>query len=307
MGTVITQSAFGATAGRALQAANDELARLEALLSRFHSDSEVSQINRQAGVSDIRLSLDTLHVLEFAAEYSQLYGGLFDVTVGPLVRLWQRYRAERQAPARAAVDAALALAAHADLVIDAATGRAGLRRCGQSIDLGGIGKGYAGDRLLAIYREYDVTSALVNLGGHVVAIGQKPDGSPWRVGVRHPRREDLVLGLVSVADKTVVTSGDYQRFFVDRDGRRYHHILDPHTGYPADAGLSSVTIVTASSTLADVLSTAVFVAGSEIGSNIIGMCPGVEAILVDKASRVLVTPGLRGCFEVAGDIDVSFM
>jgi thiamine biosynthesis lipoprotein len=307
MGTVITQSVFGVSAGPAQQDANREIARLEALLSRFQADSEVSQINRLAGAGTVCLSPDTLCVLELAVEYSLRCSGFFDVTIGPLVRLWQQCKAERQAPPGAAIDAARALVAHGDLIIEFAAGAAGLRRRGQSIDLGGIGKGYAGDRLLAIYREHDVTSAVINLGGNVVTIGSKPDGSPWRVGVRHPRREDAVLGLVSVTDKAVVTSGDYQRFFVDRDGRRHHHILDPRTGYPADAGLSSVTIVAASSTVADVLSTAVFVAGLEIGSSIIGSCPGVEAILVDTRSRVFLTPGLRGCFEAARDIDVSFV
>ena len=131
---------------------------------------------------------------------------------------------------------------------------------------------------------------------NVVTLGDKPDGSPWQIGIQHPRRESSLIGAVSVVNQTVVTSGDYQRFFVDRDGRRHHHILDPRTGYPADAGLSSVTIVAASSTVADVLSTAVFVAGLEIGRSIIGSCPGVEAIFVDTKSRVSLTPGLRGCF-----------
>jgi thiamine biosynthesis lipoprotein len=305
MGTIMSQMLHGRQADSALRAAARELRQIESLLSRFRPDSEISRINRQAGAGDVRLSPVACHAITLAAEEARRYSGFFDVTVGPLVCLWQRCRLEHRSPWPAEIDVALALVGHADLTIDRATRSVGLRRRGQSIDLGGFGKGYAGDRLLDLYLAHGVRSALVNLGGHVLAVGTKPDRSPWRVGISHPRCEGRLLGLVAVADRAVVTSGDYQRFFVDRAGHRWHHIVNPRTGYPAESGLSSVTIIAASSTTADVLSTAVFVAGLARGLDLLRACPDIQAILVDTSDRVYLTAGLRGQFEAAPGIDVS--
>ena len=133
----------------------------------------------------------------------------------------------------------------------------------------------------------------------MVSLGTKPDGSPWRVGVQHPRREGELLGVVLVCGESVVTSGDYQRYFVDDCGRRQHHILDPATGWPAASGLTSVTIVSPDSCAADALSTAVFVAGLERGVDMLRALPGAEALIVDVESRVYVTRGLLDRFSAA--------
>lgn len=303
MGTVITHQVFGAHAREALSAAEAEVARLEGLLSRFLPSSEISEINRNAGAQSVQVGAETYQVLSEAADYSASCGGLFDVTVGPLVSLWQRSGEDSRPPEEAEIKWAMALVDYADLMLDPDDRTARLRREGQSVDLGGFGKGFAGDRVLDVHREHGIFSAFINLGGNVAAMGTKPDGSPWRVGIRHPRKEDELLGLVSVADKAVVTSGDYQRCFFDRDGRRHHHILDPSTGRPSESGLSSVTIVADSSSAADALSTIVFVAGLEKGLGFVRARPGAEAVLVDGACRVYVTRGLAGCFECADGTD----
>jgi thiamine biosynthesis lipoprotein len=307
MGTVINQHAFGRRAGEAQRAADSELRRLEDLLSRFRPGSEISEINRRAGRSAVQVSRDTYQVLLRAAEFSALSKGAFDVTVGPLVSLWQLGKGEGKVPRQEDIDRALALVGHSDLVADCEAQTVRLTRPGQSIDLGGIGKGYAGDRLRDVYKRHDISSALLNLGGNVVALGARPDGSPWRIGIRHPRNEDVLLGRLAVTDRAVVTSGDYQRFFLDRDGRRCHHLLDPCTGYPSESGLSSVTIVARSGCVADALSTAVFVSGLEQGLALVRACPGAEAIVVDTASRVYVTSGLRDHFEAAAAVSVTLM
>jgi thiamine biosynthesis lipoprotein len=178
---------------------------------------------------------------------------------------------------------------------------------GQSINLGGIGKGYAGDKFLEVFKKYGISSAYTNIGGNVVALGTKPDGSPWRVGIQHPRQESSLIGLVSVADKAVVTSGDYQRYFIGNNGKRYHHILDPSTGYPAESGVISVTIVADSSTVADALSTILFVAGMEKGLELLGRFPGVEAILVDMDLQVYITAGLMEYFQASEGISVDIL
>ena len=184
---------------------------------------------------------------------------------------------------------------------------AGLRSTGQSIDLGGIGKGFAGDRIREVFKCFDITSAYSNLGGNVVTLGAKPDGRPWRVGIQHPRREQELVGAVAVVDQTVVTSGDYQRYFTDEQGKRCHHILDPKTGYPAESGLMSVTIVSESSLVADALSTIVFVAGIDKGLECLRSFRHTEAILVDAGLQVYVTRGLEGRFQADQGITVTIL
>ncbi len=305
MGTAITHVAFGRRAEAAVRDGQAEVERLEDLLSRFRPGSEISRINRSAGTGAVQVSRDTFEVLTAAVHWSVVCEGLFDVTIGPLVALWQRAAAEERPPRKPDIDRALALVGYRDLVLDPGRRTANLRREGQSIDVGGIGKGYAGDKLLEVFRRHGVESGLVNLGGNVVSLGTKPDGMPWRVGIRHPREEEAILGFVQVTGQTVVTSGDYQRLFVDGEGRRHHHILNPATGHPAASGLSSVTIVAGNSCAADALSTAVFVAGMTRGLGLLRGQPGVEAVLVDMESRVYVTRGLRDGFQAADGIDVA--
>jgi FAD:protein FMN transferase len=184
---------------------------------------------------------------------------------------------------------------------------AGLKRPGQSIDLGGIGKGYDGDKFVEVFRKYGVSSAFTNLGGNVVALGAKPDGSPWRIGIRHPRQGDGLIGAVSVMNKAVVTSGDYQRYFLDAVGKRHHHILDPRSGYPADSGLMSVTVVAENSMDADALSTIVFITGMEKGLGLLEQFKATEAIVVDTDLMVYVTDGLKESFQVVEGINAGIL
>jgi thiamine biosynthesis lipoprotein len=167
---------------------------------------------------------------------------------------------------------------------------------GQSVDLGGIAKGYAGDEAIKIYKKHGIKSAYVNLGGNVVTLGTKPDGTPWRIGIQNPRAQNgYYLGTVEVTDKAIVTSGDYERYF-EADQIRYHHILDPQTGYPADSGLMSATVVTDVSVDADALSTAVFTLGLEKGMAMVKSLKGVEAILVTKDKEIYITEGIKSSF-----------
>lgn len=296
MGTEICHRAFGKHAEKALRAVEAEAKRLERLLSRFVPESEISGINRFAGRKKVTLSPDAFEVLALAAHFSGCCHGFFDVTIGPLVNLWN-VQNTAAVPDEVRIRQVLPLVNYADLLLDPAAKTAGLRQPGQSIDLGAIGKGYASDKFVEVFRNFGVTSAFTNLGGNVAVLGAKPDGSPWRVGIRHPRQENRLIGTVSVVDKAVVTSGDDQRYFVDGSGKRRHHILDPSTGYPSESGLLSATIVADSAAAADALSTALFVAGLEKGLGILESFPGAEAILVDGNLQVYVTPGLKDRFR----------
>jgi thiamine biosynthesis lipoprotein len=221
--------------------------------------------------------------------------------------LWHTARESLAQPDASSIQQVLPLVNDRDLILDPRERTAGLGNVGQSIDLGGIGKGFAGDKIVEVFREFGVSSACSNLGGNVVTVGAKPDGRPWQVGIQHPREENHLIGSVSVLDKTVVTSGDYQRCFTDSQGKRHHHILDPTTGYPAESGWISVSIVSDQSVAADALSTSLFVAGMERGLVFLKSFPQAEAILVDSDLQVYVTRGLRDCFQAAKGIKVTIL
>jgi thiamine biosynthesis lipoprotein len=308
MSTVMTHRAFGKYAEESLRAIRFEAVRLEELLSCFISRSEISRINRSAGIKCERLSDDTYEVLSRAIEFSRYCQGIFDVTIGPLVTLWNNGKDKFKPPEESSIRQILTLVDYTDLILDPCKKTAGLQRIGQSIDLGGIGKGFAGDKFLEVFKKYSVSSAFTNIGGNVVALGTKPDGSSWRVGIQHPRQENSLIGLVSVANKAVVTSGDYQRYFIGSNGKRYHHILDPSTGYPAEkSGLVSVTVVADSSTAADALSTILFVTGMEKGLELLRQFSGAEAIFIDMNLLVYVTRGLKDCFQAGEDINIEIV
>lgn len=313
MDTVMTHRAFGRHAAKALQAVKREAARLEGMLSRFLPESEIAKINESAGHALCSVSPETFDVLSCATGLSAACQGMFDVTIGPLVDLWSVGHGALRPPADAEIRRALSLVDYRDLLLDPVQRTAGLRRAGQAVDLGGIGKGYAADRFIRVFREYSVSSAFTNIGGNVAVLGARPDGSAWRIGIQHPRRPDALIGVVSVKDKVVVTSGDYQRFFEDGEGNRYHHILDPMTGYPSRSGVAGATVVADSSgngsMVADALSTAVFIAGLDIGVELISLYPGVGALFVgaestDAGLSVWVTRNLKGCFCAAQGVSV---
>ncbi len=305
MGTSITHRAFGRHSTEAMCAVQKEAQRLEGLLSRYLPESDVGRINRSAGISSEKVGSETFAVLERAAELSMNSQGLFDVTVGPLADLWN-YKHATEPPPDERIRRVLPLVHYQDLKLNAAEGTAGLKKRGQSADLGGIGKGYASDRFMEIFMEYGVTSAFSNIGGNVSTLGNKPDGLPWLVGIRHPRADGL-LGAVSVSGKAVVTSGDYERYFLDRHGRRFHHILNPVTGYPAESGLISVTVVADSAMAADALSTAVFVAGLERGVALLKSNSSTEAVLVDTRLRAYVTRSLRQSIRITAGITAQYI
>lgn len=307
MGTVITCKVFGEKAEEAVQAAYGEITRLENMLSRFVRDSEISRINSSAGISCEKVGSETYEVLSRTVGFSNCCHGCFDVTIGPLVCLWADAGKKSGPPGEADIARMLPLVDHNTLLLDPHEMTAGLERAGQSVDLGGVGKGYAADKVLEVIAGYGISSAFVNLGGNVAAMGAKPDGSAWHIGIRHPREENSLIGVVSVAERSVVTSGDYQRYFIGKDGKRYHHILDPNTGHPAESGLISATVVADSSSAADALSTALFVAGMRKGVGFLGSFPGAEAVFVGQDLSVYATKGLQGSFKANKGIDIEWI
>ncbi|OPZ88408.1 MAG: Thiamine biosynthesis lipoprotein ApbE precursor [Firmicutes bacterium ADurb.Bin419] len=300
MGTIIRQRIYHDNAEDISRQVIDRIREIEDGMTINKTGGEINKLNSSAGKSFVELSEDTLFVLNKAKVISDLSQGAFDITVGALVKEWDIFSEDSVVPSQERINSLLGLVDYRDLIIDKSGSRAKLEKTGQMVDLGGIAKGFAGDEAIKVYRENGVQSAFISLGGNIVALGGKPDGNSWKIGIRDPRgAEDSYIGIVSVKDKAIVSSGDYERFF-ERDGVRYHHILDPETGYPADSGLIGTTIISDFSIDADALSTAAFVLGLEKGMDLIKKFDGVEAVFITDDKKVYITEGLKGIFEFEG-------
>lgn len=289
--TLWTADDAGATA--AADAVFAEFDRLDRMLSVWKEGSDVVRLNAAAGREPVHVSPETIEVLTVARQISEWTGGKFDVTFGALSGLWKFDQDQDNViPARAAVAARLPDVDYAALEIDAPRGTAFLRRPGMRAHLGGIGKGYAIDRAAAILRARGFNDFMIQSGGDLFVSGHRGD-RPWRLGIRDPRGPaDHSFATLDLTNGTFSTSGDYERFFM-KDGRRYHHILDPDLGEPA-RGCRSVTIVADRAVFADGLSTGVFVLGPEKGMALVETLPNVEGVIVSGDNRVLVSSGLRG-------------
>ncbi len=300
MGTVISQRVYGEDGQAAVDEAMARISYLDGLLTFNDSQGDIYRLNKNAGHGYVELDPETVRIIAKAQQVAALSGGAFDITVGPLVKAWGIGTDGERIPSSKEIDALLPLIGYQNVVIE--NNMVSIKQ-GQMVDLGGIGKGYAGDAVIEVYKQRGITSAYVNLGGNVVTLGNKPDGSPWRVGIRDPRPAENGpgpdLGIVKVIDKAVVTAGDDQRYFL-AGGQRYHHILDPATGYPARSDLMSVTLVTDSSLDADTLDTAVYILGLDQGRELLRQYGGVEAIFVTIDKKVYVTDGLKANFEFLG-------
>lgn len=295
MDTYMSLIAYGDGARDALAAAAREINRLERELSRTVSTSDVYQLNAggSASVSD-----ETAALLTAAVEYSEKTGGLFDVTIAPLVTLWGITTDSPRVPSQGEIDALLPLVGSDHIRLD---GDTVTLDTGCAVDLGGIAKGYASDRVAEILRQNAVTGAAVSLGGNVYVCGQKPDGTGWSVAVQDPKNTDSYALTLELTDTFAVTSGGYQRFFTGEDGTVYQHILDPRTGRPAETDLLSVTVIGQNGTMADAYSTALYVMGEQ------GACDfwrqsaaAFDLVLITADGRVLYTPGLEGHISQKG-------
>jgi thiamine biosynthesis lipoprotein len=296
MGTELRLTAWTSDEQSALtgfEAVFGEFERLESIMSVWRDGSEVQRLNDAAGTHAVRIGPDLRRVLGDARQVSEWTGGKFDVTFGALSGLWKfDHDQDNVIPDAGEIRARLPLVDYQALEIDERAGTAFLKRAGMRVHLGGIGKGYAVDRGAEILRGRGVRDFMIQGGGDLYVSGARGD-RPWRVGIRDPRGPaERSLATLDLTDGTFSTSGDYERFFI-KDGRRYHHILDPDLGEPA-RGCQSVTIVAESAAIADALSTGVFILGPSAGMTLIEKLPNVEGVIVSDHGELLVSSGLRG-------------
>lgn len=292
MDTYMEITAYGRDSEEAVEAAAQEIQRLDALLSTGLAESEVSCLNRNKSGT---LSEDTGYLLRRSLALWEETAGAFDITVYPVMQAWGFDTQQFRVPDEEELRALCARVDASGLVYNEETNALTLPE-GVELDFGGIAKGYASMRVAQIMREYHIRSAKLNLGGNVQLIGARPDGQAWRIAIRNPQPEEPYLGVLSVKDKAVVTSGGYERYF-EKAGVIYHHILDPKTGRPAQTGLVSVTIVSADGTLADGLSTALFVMGREKAAAFWREnSDRFDAVLLDEDNCLYVTEGIADDF-----------
>jgi FAD:protein FMN transferase len=299
LGTVCTITLYGQSNEKVFQAAFDLIDDIESKMSVSLPNSEVAAINRSAGIAPVEVSEDTFAVIEQSLEYVNTSIGKFDITVQPLVQLWGIGTEQARIPAQAEIDEAIGLISANDVVLSRPNSAVFLKRKGMAVDLGGIAKGYAADRVKDYLLDQGFSKGILNFGGNIVTFGEKAGGDPWVIGIQDPYdTRGTPVGTLDLSEGSVVTSGIYERYF-ERDGRRYHHILDPDTGYPVENELASVSIVADQAIVADVFSTIVFALGVTKGMSLLESIPKIDGVLVTKGRKVLVTSGLMPSFSVS--------
>jgi FAD:protein FMN transferase len=294
MGTVVTITAVATndpTAQAAMAAGFREIKRLEQLLSTWIPESELSQVNRSAGQAPVPVSHETMELVARSLEIARMTEGGFNIAVGPAIEAWS-VMDRQQIPRIEELEQLKPLVDWASIELNHNAKTIYLPLHGMRIDVGGIGKGYAADRAVEEMKKAGARAGVVALSGDIKTFGSLPGSSGFPVGIKHPREEGAVLAVVDLQDEAISTAGDYERFF-ERDGVRYHHILDPQTLQPARA-CQSVTVIAKEGTMADGLDTGIFVLGPERGMALVERLPDVEAVIVDAEGHMAVSSGLRG-------------
>jgi len=293
MGTLVSITVVASNkeiAQAAATAGFAEIRRLEELLSTWIPTSELSRVNTSAGVMPVSVSPETMTVVQGAIRIAEMTDGGFNIAIGPAIEAWSVTDGQR-IPTESESDALRPLVDLQAVHADARKQTIFLEKAGMRIDVGGIGKGYAADQAVEALRRAGASAGVVALSGDIKTFGQLPGGKRFPVGIQHPRKEGSVLAWIDLEDEAISTAGDYERFF-ERDGIRYHHILDPRTLQPSRR-CQSVTVIAREGMLADGLDTGIFVMGVESGMRLVEALPDVDAVIVDREGVVHVSSGLR--------------
>lgn len=299
LGTVIQFKAYGQNAENACDKATDKIYEIDNNMSVFIPDSEISKINQNAGIAETTVSADTYYVISQAIKYSSISKGAFDPTIRPMTSLWGILTENASIPDKDEIDRDISLVNYRDIILNDKALSVRLKSRNQALDLGAIAKGFAADQVKRIFSEYGIESAIIDLGGNISAMGCKSDTTAWRIGIQDPlKRRGQFAGIINVSDKSVVTSGNYERYFIN-DGRRYHHLIDPVTGSPCDNGIISATIISDKSIDGDALSTCAFVMGLDKGLKLVESIEGIDAIFITEGKKIHITSGIVESFKVS--------
>lgn len=298
MGTVVKLSIYDNSDDKTLDKAFKRVSELEDLLSINKKGTEIDKLNENAGIKGVKLSETSYDIIEKALYYSKLSKGSYDFTIGPLVKLWSIGLPGAKVPTQEEINEVIKNIDYTKVEMNPETKEVFLTQKGMMVDLGSIAKGYVADELTNLLKKEGVKKAIINLGGNVYAMGLKNGDSSWKIGIQNPfeERGDIV-GTVDVHDESVVTSGVYERY-IEKDGVKYHHILNPKTGYPYETEIAGVSIVAKKSIDADALSTLVFTEGLEKGIALVEGLDSVDAIFITNDKKVYITKGLKDNFKI---------
>ncbi len=302
MDTFIDLKAQGENGEKALLEAEKEINRLEKLFSPTIEQSEIFAINQYAAKQTVTVSKDTFDLIEKAKEYCNITEGAFDITIAPVVKAWGFTEEVKRVPSDEEIQQKLQLVDNNKLHIDKQNSTVYLENENMSIDLGGIAKGYASNKVNEILKKNGVSSAVISLGGNVSVTGKRPDGTKWRIAVQDPMNSEGYVGILNVEDTSVITSGVYQRFF-EQNGKKYHHIIDTKTGKPTQNGLLSVTIVCDNGAMAD--ATSVMVAGLQKGSELWRKLDNFGMIVITDSNEMYISEDIEDIFEVSDDVEYT--
>lgn len=301
MGTVVKITLFDGGSEEVLDKAFNRIGEIEDLVSVNKEGTELDKLNENSGIKPVKLSDTSYDIINKGLYYTKLSKGGYDLTIGPLVKLWSIGLPEAKVPTQEEINQAISKIDYSKVEINPDTKEVFLTEKGMSIDLGSIAKGYATDEVVDILKTEGVKSAIIDLGGNIYALGLKEGNKNWNIGIQNPFDDrGSAIGSLQVSDKTVVTSGVYERY-IEKDGIKYHHILNPTTGYPYDTEIQGVSIIADKSIDGDALSTLIFTKGIDEGLELVESLKGVDAIFITNEKKVYITEGLRGNFKITNE------
>ncbi|MDA3941401.1 MAG: FAD:protein FMN transferase [Spirochaetia bacterium] len=298
LGTVCSITLYEKNTNFSFEEAFEIIQNIENKMSPVIKNSQLDQINSNAGVNPVRVSEDTYFVIEEGIKYANLADSKFDITIGPLVNLWGIGTENQNVPDAKRIESVLPLIGSQYISLNKNDKTVFLQNKNMSIDLGGIAKGYAADILKDFLLEKGFTKGIINLGGNVLTFGEKNNKIPWKIGIQNPvDSRGQYIGTIEISESSVVTSGIYERFF-EKDNKRYHHILDPDSGYPVENELLSITIVAHTGIIADAYSTVAFSAGLVKGMDLLESTEKLEGIFITKDKKIFISSGLKDLFKL---------
>ena len=287
-------------ARKSIAAALEEIIRIEKLISSWDPNSETSEVNRNAGIKPVAVSEELFDLIRRSKRVSKLTDGIFDISYASMDRIWKFDGSMNSVPPHAEVLASVAKIGYNKIILDSERQTVFLKETGMKIGFGAIGKGYAANKARDMMQAMGINSGLVNAGGDLITWGKMENGSDWRIGIANPKEKDKIFSWLIVSDMAVVTSGNYEKFFV-ADGKKYSHIINPRTGYPA-TGTKSVTIVCPDAELADALATAVFILGERDGIALIDQISGIECLLVNENDELVTSKNLQLNYDTKNEV-----
>ncbi|MBU2945689.1 FAD:protein FMN transferase [Zobellia uliginosa] len=274
-----------------IKLAAQEISRIETLISSWQTTSETSLINVNAGKKPVQVSKELFNLIERAIRLSELTDGAFDISYASMDKIWVFDGSMTQMPSAEAIQSSVAKVGFKNIILDIEDNTVFLKKNGMKIGFGGIGKGYAADKAKALLMKKGVAAGIINASGDMNTWGKQPNGEAWKVAITNPMDKNKVFALLPITQGAVVTSGDYERF-VNLDGKRYTHIIDPRTGFPS-TGIISVTVFAPKAELADALATSVFVMGKEVGLNRVNQMPHIECIIIDDKGNIFTSKNIE--------------